>query len=239
MKNTACLFAALAAALPAAAHAAPGLGSDVYGATVDAGEVEVEMRYDALGGGPDDGEDAMVFELGYAPSSRLRVAARMEAEKEPGDHRKVEAVGFEAIYTLGRVEGIDVAAYGEYEIVPNGPDSVETKLLLERRAGKFDGRLNLIAKKHLAQGRKVELSYAATADYAVAGDWRLGMAAFGDLGDFDDFAPRSEHFVGPVVKTEIEGLGPEIGIEAGYLFALSKARADTRGQFRFALEFEF
>jgi hypothetical protein len=42
-----------------------------------------------------------------------------------------------------------------------------------------------------------------------------------------------------VYKVEIKGLGPEIGVEVGYLFALSKARDDTKEQFRLALEFEF
>ena len=42
-----------------------------------------------------------------------------------------------------------------------------------------------------------------------------------------------------VAKAEIEGLGPEIGIEAGYLFALGAARDDSDGQFRLKLEIEF
>lgn len=239
MKQAACLLAALTAALPTAAIAAPGLGSEVYGATIEAGKAEAEVRYDALGGGADDGEDALTLEAAYGVNKRLRIGGRVELEREPDDRRKVEAVGLEAIYTLGRVGGIDVALYGEYEIVPEGADAFEGKLLLERRAGPFDARLNLIAEKHLGRSHKVELSYAASADYTVAGDWRLGVAAFGDMGNFDDFMPHSEHFVGPVVKTEIEGLGPEIGVEAGYLFALDKARQDAKGQFRFALEVEF
>lgn len=234
----ACL-AAMSAIAPTTALAAPGLGDEVNGATVNAGETDLEARYGQLTGGADQGEDALKLEAAHAINNRLRLGAMIELEREPGTARKVEAVGFEAIYALGRVGGIDVAVYGEYEIVPDGTDAVETKLLLQRRAGPFDARLNLIAEKHLAHAQKVELSYAASADYAVAGDWRLGVAAFGDLGDFDDFAPRSEHFAGPVVKTEIEGLGPEIGIEAGYLFALGKARDDSKGQFRLILEAEF
>ena len=50
---------------------------------------------------------------------------------------------------------------------------------------------------------------------------------------------RADHYVGPVIKTEIEGLGPELGIEAGYLFALGKAKDDSDGQLRLVVEMEF
>lgn len=228
------------AALPGTALAAPGLGEEVYGATLTKGEVEAEAIYGTLAGGPDDGADALRLELAYTPTRNLRVAAMTTLERDPGGSRKAQEAAFEAIYTLGRVGGIDVAVYGEYALGLHGnSDAVEGKLLLERRAGPFDARLNLIAEKPLASGDKVELGYAASADFAVAGEIRAGVQAYGELGTFDDFMPRAEHFVGPVVKGEIEGLGPEIEIEAGYLFAVGKARDDTKGQFRVAVEFEF
>ncbi|MCW1381691.1 hypothetical protein OLX02_02525 [Novosphingobium sp. KCTC 2891] len=237
------VLAALAACtLPCAAHAAPGMGDEVYGATTEKGEVELEARYGALAGGADDGEDALKLEAAYSPTDRLRLGAQLELEREPSGPRKAEAASFEAIYTLGRVAGIDVALYGEYEVglLRDTPDAVEGKILLQRKAGPLDARLNLIFQKHLATGQKVEVGYAASADYAVAGDeLRVGVAAFGDLGSFHRFLPSAEHFVGPIVKTEIEGLGPEIGIEAGYLFAVDKARDDTKGQFRLMVEMEF
>ncbi|BEV00962.1 hypothetical protein [Novosphingobium olei] len=233
----------LSLALPSAvAFAAPGTGDEVYGATTEAGKVELETRYGRLLGGADAGEDALKLEAAYSPSSRLRLGAQVELEREPSGPRKAEAMSFEAIYGLGRVAGIDVAVYGEYEVglLHETPDALEGKILLQRKAGPFDARLNLIFQKALATGERVQLGYAASADYAVAGDEvRLGLAAFGELGDFRRFAPHAEHFLGPVVKGEVEGLGPEIAIEAGYLFAIDKARDDTRGQLRLLLEVEF
>lgn len=227
------------ALVPGVARAAPGMGDEVYGATIEKGEVELETTYGQLRGGPDKGEDGTKFEAAYSPTSRLRVAVLTEFEREHGGNRKAEEAGFEAIYALGRVGGIDVAVYGEYAIGLNGrADALESKLLLERRAGKFDARLNLIAEKPLAHGEKLAFDYAASVDYAVAGDVRAGVTAFGQLGTTAHFAPRAEHFVGPVVQTEIEGLGPELKIQAGYLFALAKARDDARGQFRLSLELE-
>lgn len=234
------IISALLCACSTPAWAAPGLGNEVYGATVKQGEVEFETTWDSLAGGRDDGEDSLQIEVSYGVTKRLWVAAVAEFEKEPGLNRKAEEIGIEAIYHLGRVGPVDFAIYGEYGIGLNGAtDMVETKLLMQHRSGPLDLRFNLIAEKKLDSTVPVELEYAASADFEVVDDISLGVQAFGELGTFHNFLPYAEHFVGPSAKVEFEGLGPEIGIRAGYLFAIGKARQDTDGQFRLALELEF
>ena len=228
---------ALAAAGPAAAE--PGLADEVYGATVKAGEPELEARYGRIGGKAADGTDALKLEAAYGVSSSFRLAAVGEFTREPGGPRRADSVAIEGIYALGQVGGIDIAVYGEYEIGFLGADKLETKLLLERRSGPWNLRLNLIGEKPLAAGEPVELGYAASVDRAVGGDARIGVQAYGELGTFRNFAPRAEHYVGPVGKFEIEGLGPEIGVELGYLFALGAARDNSAGQLHLRLELEF
>lgn len=200
-------------------------------------------RYGRLGGsGPDgnaDGEDALKLEAAYGVTHNLRVAVIGEFTRDPGGPRRADSAAVEAIYALGKVGGIDVAVYGEYEVGFLGPDKIETKLLLQRRTGPWDLRLNLIGEKALTAGQRVEVGYAASADVAVAGEVRLGVQAYGELGTFHRFAPRAEHYAGPVAKFEIEGLGPEVGVELGYLFALGAARDSSDGQFHLRLEFEF
>lgn len=232
------MLAALSCALPTAAQAAPGLAGEVYGATVEKGEFEFEARYGVLTGGEDGGEDKLKLEAAYGVTSNLRLGLVGEFEKEAGESRKAEAVSLEAIYALGNAGGIDFALYGEYEVVLDGPDAIEAKLLVQHRKGPWDLRLNLIAEKPLIDGELVELGYAASVDYAI-GEVSLGVQAYGELGTFSDFAPRAEHFIGPVAKVEIEGLGPELGLEVGYLFALGAARDETDGQVRVKLEIEF
>ena len=51
---------ALIAVIPATANAAPGLDDIVYGATVEAGNTDVETRYGRLTSGDAAGEDALV-----------------------------------------------------------------------------------------------------------------------------------------------------------------------------------
>lgn len=233
------LGAATALTLSTPALAAPGLGTEVYGAEVNKGEVELESTYDRLSGGPDAGEDVLKLEAAWSPSDRLRLGVIGEFEREPGEPRKAEAMGVEAIYELGKLGPISVAAYGEYEIVIDGTDKIETKLLLQHRSGPLDIRFNLIGEKTLDSTEKVELEYAFQADVEAIGEVKLGVQAFGDLGTFDHLFPRAEHFVGPSASVEIEGLGPELELRVGYLFALGAARDETNGQLRIALELEF
>lgn len=239
-----CLGAAVAMfgaiALAPVANAAPGLASEVYPAVVYKGEIEAEFRYGELTGGPDAGERGVTVELGYTPTDRFRVALLTEMERDPGAPLKTHKVAIEAVYHLGRIAGIDVGAYGEYGIGVNEPDTVEGKLLLQRRSKAFDARLNLIAEKALSAGERVELSYAASFDVPIRGTLRAGVAAFGELGTFHDFLPAEEHYAGPVLKGAVTHLGGHtLRLEGGYLFALGKARHNASGQLRFLAELEF
>jgi len=232
--------AAMACALSTPALAAPGMADEVYGATVEKGELEIESRYGRLNDGPDDGEDVIKLEAAYGVTDRLRLGILAEFEKEPGEVRRGEELAIEAIYHLGKAGPIDFAVYGEYAIGLNGhPDVIEGKLLLQHKSGPWDLRLNLIAEKELVGGEPVEFGYAASADVEAVGELRVGVEAFGELGSTHKFLPYAEHFMGPVIKAEVEGLGPEIGIEVGYLFAIGKAREDAKGQLRVAFALEF
>ena len=226
--------AALLLATPAAAE--PGLGEKVYGAVLEPGVTELEARYGRLTGRSGDGADALTLEVAHHFNNRFYGAVLLETAREPHSSREVEAVAVEGIVYLGRIEqlGVDAAFYGEYGVERHGADTAETKLLLQHRSGAFDGRLNLIAEKPLRSGEHVEFGYAASADWALAGDLRAGAAAFGEFNS-------AEHFAGPILKTELEHLPAhgELGIEAGYLFALGDARDEANGQLRLLLEYEF
>jgi hypothetical protein len=225
------------------ALATPGLGEQVYGATVEPGVTEFETRYGRLVGGPADSTDAAVVEISHGFGRHFYGAVVGEMSREPGGRRSFDAVAVEGIVPLGRVEALqlDVAIYGEYGFGRHGnPDGAETKLLLQHRRGPFDARLNLVLEKELRHGEPAEYGYAASVDWAVLGDLRLGLEAFGDVGDTHRFGGRREHFAGPIVKTDIEGLpgGSELEVEAGYLRAFGASRDATSGQLRFVLAWE-
>ena len=225
----------------AAAEAAPGLGEKVYSATLESDTTEVELRYGRLTGGRTDGEDALVGEVAHSFGTRFYGAILGEFGREADGSRRLGSVGLEGIVSTGRIAalGLDTAAYVEYDIGRGVPDHLETKLLLSRVRGPFDARANMIVEKNLTGRDAVNFGYAASADWAIAGEFRGGFAAFGELGGIDHFGGRNEHYLGPVIKTELEHLPGrgELGVEAGYLVSLVQGRSP--GQARLLLEYEF
>lgn len=233
-------FALLAASVPATA--APGVGDPIYGATVTKGLGEIEARFGRLVGGSANSDDGLVIEGEYGVSKRLSLAVLVETGRLAGGGRTVDAVAVEAVRTLGHFAPLklDTAVYVEVKHGFHGePDVIEVKGLFEHTAGRFDARLNLIGAKAF-RAVPVDFGYAASVDWAVIGDeFKLGAAAFGDLGNSARFGGRQEHFVGPVAKIEIEHVGPgELEIETGYLFAIGSARDTTRGQARLLIAYE-
>ena len=228
----------------ASAQAAPGVGEKIYGAEIEPGITELEARYGRLTGGPDDGEDGLVLEVAHSFSKQFYAALLGEFARDPGGNRKLEAIAVEGIVHLGKVEalGIDTAAYVEYAAAIDGPHAVEIKGLIQHKQGPFDARLNLVAEREFRDGAPVAFEYAASADWKALGDFRLGAAAFGQLGDSKNFLSRGEHYAGPVTKFEVEPFGEgksEFEIEAGYLFAIGDAaRSRTKGQMRLLIEWE-
>ena len=236
------LFMGIAAMLTivSPAAAAPGVGDPVYGATVTKGLTEFEAVFGRLTGGSADGDDGAVLEIEHGFTPRLAVAIKIETGRSLGTSRRADAVAVEVIRTLGKLGGIDTAIYLEAKKGLHGePDVIEIKGLFERTRHNFDARVNLIAEKPL-RDEPVSFGYAASVDWAVIGDeFRLGAAAFGDLGTAARFGGRQEHYAGPVAKLGIEHIGPgEIEVEAGYLRAFGAARDNARGQVRVLLSYE-
>ena len=215
------------------------LTTKVYGATLEAGTTEIEARIGHMTGGEAAGTTGVLLEAAHHFSDRFYAGVEGEFERAPHGQLELGSVALESIVTLGRIKplGIDVAVLGELESVRRGPDVIAAKLLLEKRVGEFDARLNIAAEK--PHGQPVELGYAASADVEIAEELRIGAVALGELGTVRNFTTRGGHFAGPVVKYEFDKVaGGEFGIETGYLFALGEARHETDGQIRLLLEFE-
>lgn len=223
------------------ALAAPGLGSEVYGARVEKGVTEVEARYGRLNGGAEDAGAALVLEAAHGFTDRFRGGGEVEFEREPGKDAEADAVSLEGVYHLGQIGGVDLGVHGEYEANLHGEgDAAELQALIQKVAGQFDGRLNLGWERGLGDHNgQTEFGYGASAMWQVAHEVKLGAKAFGELGDGDGLGGRREHFAGPVVEWELDEIpGGELGIEAGYLFALGAAKDATDGQLRLGLEWE-
>jgi hypothetical protein len=239
----ACLFSAILLAATTAA-AEPGLGQKVYDPYIMNGVTEVEVRAGALQGGSANGEAAAVVELEHGFSDRFSLAVLGEFERHVGEQRKLDAVALEGVAYLGKVAGVDVGGYLEYEQrIHNESGIGEAKLLLAKTIGPFQGLVNVIATKAFTSRPgegDTQFGYAAAATWEVAPHLRAGMEAFGDLGTSSAFGGRRAGYIGPKVQWEARPswLPAEIEIECAYLFATAAARRYTDGEARLMVELE-
>jgi hypothetical protein len=226
---------------------AQGLSNKVYSPYVEKGVTELELRGGRLNGGPLDGEAGAIIELEQGVSDRVSLAVLGEFERHAGERSKLDALAVEGVAYLGQIPGlgVDVGGYLEYEQrIHNESGVLEGKVLLARRAGPFEGLLNLIVQRPLSDrpgGHDAQFGYAAQATVEAAPHFKLGAQAFGDLGTDRSFGGRQGHYLGPVANWELKPRwmkGGELELEAAYLLPAGTARQDADNQLRFVVEFE-
>ena len=243
-----CALVAASALLASAvdARAEPGIGEKVYDPYVRPGTLELEARYGRLTGKALNGEAGVVVEAEYGFNERFSGALVVEYEDHVGEKDKIDAVGVEGVFWLGQIPklGIDTSLYLEYEQRIHNESGVgEAKLLLGKQLGPWQVLVNLKASRPFTDktaDRMTEFGYAASVDRELTNFARVGVEAFGKLGDDRRVGGRQAHYIGPMVKWSVpfRKLRGELEIETSYLFAAGGARDDSRGQARILLEWE-
>ena len=229
------------------AFADPRLDEKVYAPYVQKGVAEFELRGGGeVGGGALSGAATTVWETEYGVSDHLSLSVVGVIAHQPGGPTQMTAIGLEAVDYLGQIPrlGVDTGLYLEYARSLNGQDDkFEAKLLLAKRAGRFEGLLNLIVEKPLSAptGEGIaSYGYAASATWRVLGHLRLGAETFGDFGDDRVFLKGQGAYLGPQVKWSGHPRGSpvEIEVDAGWLASIGADRAEARGQLRLGVELE-
>ena len=244
--NRAVVASCLLLASAPGAKAAPGLGEKVYDPYIRPGTLELETRYGRLTGKSLDGESGAIVEAEYGFNERFSGALVLEYEDHVGEKDKIDAVGVEGVLWLGQIPklGIDTSLYLEFEQRIHNESGVgEAKLLLGKQLGVWQVLVNLKASRPFtshADDRITAFGYGVAIDREVTNFARVGVEAFGDLGDDHRFGGRQAHYIGPMVKWRVpfRKLKGELEIETSYLFAAGAARNDSRGQARILLEWE-
>jgi hypothetical protein len=228
------------------ALADPRLDEKVYDPYVENGVAELELRPSQQIGGPTNGESTTVIEAEYGLNDRLSLALVGALHRDPGGSSRLDSVGVEGVVYLGQIPktGIDAGLYLEYgHGLSGGSDVLEAKLLLAKRVGRFEGMMNLILERPLGvpagQGYG-SYGYAASATWRTVGKLRLGVEAFGDLGDDHAFLGRQGAYIGPEIKWEARPPHSpvEFELDAGWLAAVGPDRNEAQSQARVAIELE-
>ncbi len=256
----------LALATIGVARADPRLDEKVYAPYVEPGVLELEARSAGLVDAVDSGaQSASVFELEYGLDKNLRLALVGVAGQQPHQPARWRDIGMEAVWYVGRIPkiGVDTGIYLEYGHGLNGePDKLEGKLLLAKRAGRFEGLLNLIVERPLnarGGGDFASYGYAASATWRTVGALRLGAEALGGLGSEHGWRGAQGAYIGPQLKWEFHPEAGadldgdedgdddaaarsqhrwEIDVDAGWLAAVGPTRDEAASQARMGVELE-
>lgn len=228
------------------ANADPRLDEKVYTPYIQNHVAELEVMRGQQVGGADAGVATTVLEAEYGLNDRVSLALIGSIATTPGSGGTFNSIGLEGVVYLGQIPktGIDAGLYLEYKRGLNGGDDVaEGKLLLAKTAGRFQGLVNLIVERPLGVPGEgfATYGYAASATWRTVGNLRLGVEAFGDLGEDHRFLSGSlGAYVGPQLKWEgrPQGSPVEIGVDLGWLAPVGASRAEARSQFRLGVELE-
>jgi hypothetical protein len=229
-------------ALAGSARAAPELGDTVYSPYIEDGETSVEIRAGRSVGGPADADSGQTIEFEHGFNSWFSGALVGELEQHPHEYGKVDSLGFETVFgylTLPVVD-VDTGLYVEYQQRLHDESGVgEVKLLFAKRVGAFEGRLNLNMVHPFTTKAHTEYDYAASGEWALTRDARVGAEFMGELGFGTRFGGALQHYAGPLFKYDINGI-PYVGVkfETAYLFALGGAGRSDNGQVRVGVELE-
>jgi hypothetical protein len=250
MKKKIRLFAAAALGLPAFALAGP---SDyVRTPAVEYGEREIDLKYgtakmkDSEGG---ERESAGSLGFGYGATQWWFTEAYLKWKKEGSGKTHYDAFEFENKFQLTEANKypVDVGFFVEFEAPKDRAEGYEWAFgpLFQFDTGPIRWNVNPVFERVIRSKEEgdhhLELLYQAQAAYRLPGGFDVGVQAFGELGKWNDWEPKSEqeHRIGPAIFGKVKlGEGRQaIKYNAAFLFGATSAT--PRHSFRLQAEYEF
>lgn len=221
---------ALACAVAGVAHAEPGGTSSVSGVSITEGQLKLEARTAVFNGGAIDGDWAHRVQAAYGVTDWWRTQLNVRAAQPDGENAELRNIGWENAVDFTATRDWPVRLGGQFEYrfgIDGVDDSVEFKLLAERRIENLSLRGNLIAGRAVGDDTSGEWShsYATRAMYALNDTFQLGVEGFGELDtDAHAWGPRAGVTIG------------NAALSAGYFVDFGDD-ADADNQLRVTLEF--
>jgi hypothetical protein len=218
----------------------------VTGVDIEQGEREIEFKFGRLDQRRQGRESEAAIAFGYGVSQKWFTQLSTEYAREPGAGTQFDAIEWENRFRLtesGRFP-VDIGLKTEIERARERNEGYQFTFgpLFQKEINKLQFNLNVLFSRYFSETppRPTELTYQWQAKY----DWRenvqYGLQGFGEFGEWDDWAPRSEqsHRFGPAVFGKISSDGSQkIEYDAAYVIEPS-SRARSHG-FRMKAEYKF
>lgn len=232
--------------LAACQFASAGPSDYVYMPTVEYGEREIDFKLGSARKASEPSESAASLGFGYGATEWWFTELYVKYKRENGERTRYDAIEWENKFQLtesGRYP-LDIGFLIEVERPRNRDEGWEVTWgpLLQTELGRFQLNGNLLFQRsyRVEAAADTELKYQYQAKYRWKREFEFGLQGFGELGKWNDWAPRDErsHRVGPAVFGKLPLGGREaIRYNAAWLFGTSSAAPDR--SFRLQVEYEF
>lgn len=218
----------------------------VYTPTVEYGEKEIDFKLGTIKPSGSDRESATSLGFGYGATQYwfTELYGKFKRESERGTF--FDAYEWENKFQLTETGKypVDVGFILEIERPKDRSEGYEVKFgpLFQTEFDKTQLNFNLLFQRNYRteEANHMQLGYQVQAKYRWKPTFEFGVQGFGELGDWDHWAPRSEqsHRFGPAVFGKIALGGRNvIKYNAGLLFGVNDPQSSTT--FRSQVEYEF
>lgn len=242
-------FGAAGAAMAAALsihNANAGPADYVYTPTVEYGEREIDFKFGTTKPDGDVRESAASIGFGYG-ATEFWFTEVYGKYKRTGDNGTVfDALEWENKFQLTQPGQypVDIGFITEIERPEDRSEGYEFKFgpLFQKDIGKTQLNLNILFERNYRaeQSGPMKLGYQWQAKYRWMPQFEFGAQGFGDVGQWNRLASRSEqsHLFGPAVFGKI-ALGGRHAIKYNAAYLLDAGDAQHSRTFRTQVEYEF
>lgn len=219
---------ALASAMfPLAAHAEPGGTSGISSPAVTQGDIKLEWRSTAWDGEALDGDWSHRAQASYSFTDWWRAQLNARASQPDDGDFEWRSIGIENAFEFTATSDWPVQFGGQIEYkfgLDDVEDSLELKLLAERRVGAFSMRFNITVERDVTgDSDEWEHIYSTRVMWRANDTWQFGVEGFSE-------PEENAHYFGPRAGVSLG----DATLSVGYLAGIDEAQADA--QVRIGLE---
>lgn len=240
------IFTLAIGAVSVNAYAQTQLASTVQTLEFKQGERELDVKIGTLKQRREDRASEAAIGISYAATSYWYTKLSVEYGREEGNGTQFDALEWQNRFRLtdpGRFP-LDIGWLAELEWAKDRRDGYQVRFgpLFQKEIGAVQLNLNLFFARRFQDeaNRPTDLVYQWQAKYDWKDNLQFGLQGFGELGEWDDWAPRSEqsHRMGPALFGKID-LGDRQALEYNAAL-LADLSASTRSNgFRMQVKYGF
>ena len=218
----------------------------IYTPKVTYGEREIDFKFGSRKmSNPDASKAAASIGLGYGVTESWFTEVYLKYNRATGT-TEFDAIEWENKFQLTETGKypVDLGFLLEIERPQARKEGYEVTFgpLLQTEFGKTQLNGNLLFKRNYFAdfANRMQAKYQLQAKYRLRQGFELGMQAFGELGEFDNWSPRSEqsHRAGPAVFGKLP-LGHRTAIKYNVAYLIGSTETIRGKTMRMQVEYEF